>query len=83
MIFLKAIVMIIQAILIVLGVAYTYFLVSALLTCSPIPSIIGTHCSGEKVNVWVPVIFGAPVGIPALLLTIAMLVVGLRRLLRR
>jgi hypothetical protein len=48
---LKAIVILVQAIIVIVGAIYAYFLVSAQLTCSMIPSV-GTPCSGEKTVIW-------------------------------
>jgi hypothetical protein len=75
---LKAIVILVQAIIVIVGAIYAYFLVSAQLTCSMIPSV-GTPCSGEKTVIWGVLLLSAPVGIPAMLLSIIIFVAVRRK----
>jgi hypothetical protein len=53
-------------------------IVSAQLTCSPIASL-GHQCHGADGDVWMLPFFFAPIGIPALIGSIAIIVMAVRR----
>lgn len=62
----------------IVAAVFVLMIVSAQLTCSIIPSI-GNQCHGPDGDVWMPPFFFAPIGIPALIGSIAIFVMAYTR----
>jgi hypothetical protein len=69
---------ILKALCFIAATVFVLFLVSAQLDCSQIPSI-GNQCHGSEGIVWMLAFFFAPIGIPALIGSIIISVVSVRR----
>lgn len=66
----------------VIATVFVLLIVSAQLSCSQIASI-GNKCYGSEGIVWVLAFFFAPIGIPALIGSIVISVVSVRRYIAR
>ncbi len=67
-----------RALLVVVAAVFVALIVLAQSTCSLVPSI-GTRCHDERGDIWMLPFFAAPIGIPALIASIAMIATALRR----
>jgi hypothetical protein len=79
---LRVIVFILKALCFLLAALFIFLIVYAQLNCSIFPSI-GYQCHGPDLDIWMLPFFYAPLGIPTLLASIGILIVGVVRRWRR
>ncbi len=74
----KAFSIILQAIVLMIGAAWTFTLLQAQMTCSVV-KWIGPHCTDGRGEIWMLPIFTAAFGIPALIASVFILARAIRR----